>query len=306
MRKSRKAAFGAVGMALALLLSACQLGGDGTTTEGEDKGTIIVGVSASFTENVLVAEMYAQILEANGYTVDRQLELGSREVSQPALEDGQIHVKPEYLATLLTFYDEDAEDLGTPEGVEAQLGPILEENGVTLLAFSNAVDTNALVVTSETATAIGGNQTSDLADDAGDLTLGGPPECPNRPFCIPGFMSVYGIEFGEFKPLDVGGPLTVEALRGGEIDVALLFSTNPQISANGWVVLEDDMNLQAADYIAPVVNSDVLTDEIEQLLNSVSAVLTTDNVTALNAQIDIDGEDEADVAREFLESQDLI
>jgi glycine betaine/choline ABC-type transport system substrate-binding protein len=141
---------------------------------------------------------------------------------------------------------------------------------------------------------------------ASQLTFGGPPECPQRPFCIPGLESVYGIEFGEFKPLDVGGPLTVEALRNGDIDVALLFSTSSVIGDEGWVVLEDDQNLQAAENITPVVRTDVLDDTITERLGAISAALTTDNITELNGQVEIDGEDPADVAANFLQENGLL
>jgi glycine betaine/choline ABC-type transport system substrate-binding protein len=141
---------------------------------------------------------------------------------------------------------------------------------------------------------------------ASQLTFGGPAECPDRPFCIPGLERVYGIEFAEFKPLDVGGPLTVEALRNGDIDVALLFSTSSVIGDEGWVVLEDDKNLQAAENITPVVRTEVLDDTITERLDAISAALTTENVTELNGRVEIDGEDPADVAADFLEENGLL
>lgn len=141
---------------------------------------------------------------------------------------------------------------------------------------------------------------------ASQLTLGGPPECPERPFCIPGLEETYGVEFGEFLPLDVGGPLTVEALRNGDIDVALLFSTSSVIGDEGWVVLEDDKSLQTAENITPVVRTEVLDDTITERLNAISAALTTENITALNGRVEIDGEDPADVAADFLQQEGLL
>jgi osmoprotectant transport system substrate-binding protein len=141
---------------------------------------------------------------------------------------------------------------------------------------------------------------------ASQLTLGGPPECPERPFCIPGLRDVYGIEFGEFLPLDVGGPLTVEALRSGDIDVGLLFSTSSVIGDEGWVVLEDDESLQTAENITPVVSDEVVDETITERLNAVSAALTTENITELNGRVEIDGEDPADVAADFLDSEGLL
>jgi osmoprotectant transport system substrate-binding protein len=152
----------------------------------------------------------------------------------------------------------------------------------------------------------GGGGGGDGATIASQLTLGGPPECPERPFCIPGLKETYGVEFGEFLPLDVGGPLTVEALKNGDIDVGLLFSTSSVIGAEGWVVLEDDKSLQTAENITPVVSSEVLDDTITERLNAISAALTTENITELNGRVEIDGEDPADVAADFLESEGLL
>jgi osmoprotectant transport system substrate-binding protein len=152
----------------------------------------------------------------------------------------------------------------------------------------------------------GGTQEGGGETIASQLTLGGPPECPERPFCIPGLRDVYGIEFGQFVPLDVGGPLTIEALENGEIDVALLFSTSSVIGERGWVVLEDDQGLQNAENITPVVRTEVLDDAIEERLNAVSAALDTETMTELNGRVEIDGEDPAAVAADFLQEQQLL
>jgi glycine betaine/choline ABC-type transport system substrate-binding protein len=152
----------------------------------------------------------------------------------------------------------------------------------------------------------GDNGGGDGGPVASQLTLGGPPECPERPFCIPGFRDTYGIEFGNFVPLDIGGPLTVEALQNGDIDVGLLFSTDPAIQENGWVILEDDKQLQSAENITPVVRQEVLDDAIEERLNAISAALTTETMTELNGRVSVDGEDPAAVATSFLEDNDLL
>lgn len=306
MRRLRKPILGATVLALLLLLSACQTGGERQTGSDEELPTITVGVSAAFAENQIVAEMYAQVLEAAGYTVERQMSIDSREVSQPALESGEIHVKPEYLATLLLYYNKDASNITDAAQAAEQLEGLLAEKGVELLDYSEAVDTNAIVVTKATADSRRLTKVSDLQPVAGELVFGGPPECPERPFCIPGLRDTYGLEFKEFKPLDVGGPLTVAALEGGEIDVALLFSTSGAIAKKGFVLLEDDKDLQAADNIAPVISAEVVTDEIRDLLNKVSAALTTANITELNARVEVDNEDPAEVAKDFLEQEDLL
>jgi osmoprotectant transport system substrate-binding protein len=303
MRNFRTSVLGAALLTLALVASACaqESGGGG----GNGGGEVTIGAVA-FPENQILGEMYAQTLEDAGFTVNRQLNLESREVLQPAIEDGQIDIAPEYLSSLLLFFDPEAESSGDPEEVRSALEEHLSGAGQVLLESSEAQDQNALVVTQETADEFGLTATSDLAPVAGELTLGGPPECPERPFCIPGFQETYGIEFGQFVPLDVGGPLTVEALQNGDIQVALLFSTDPAIQENGWVLLEDDQQLQSAENITPVVRQEVLDDTIEERLNAISAALTTETMTELNGRVSIDGEDPAEVATSFLEDNGLL
>jgi osmoprotectant transport system substrate-binding protein len=138
---------------------------------------------------------------------------------------------------------------------------------------------------------------------ASQLTLGGPPECPKRPFCIPGLKRTYGVTFGDFQPLDVGGPLTVKALEAGRIDVALLFTTSSVVQDKNWVILEDDKDLQPIEAITPVVNGDAVDDTITQLLNEVSSKLTTEKQLELNGRVELDGEDPADVAADFLKQE---
>ena len=311
MRRFRKSVLGAGSLALLLLLGACGSGGDddaggggGGGDGGGDKGSVTVG-SDAFAEAQIVGEMYAQVLENAGYDVERQLDVRSREVRLPAMENGEIDVAPEYLASLLSVLDPQAEASSDPEQVTQELEPLLEEKNLAVLEYSEAVDTNAFVVTPETAEEFDLQAVSDLQPVAGDMTLGGPPECPKRPFCIPGLKEVYGVEFGDFTPLELG-PATVAALQGGEVDVALLFSTSSVISENGLVLLEDDKDLQAADNITPLVNQDVLDAELEELLNGVSAALTTENITELNARVEIDQEPVEDVAAEFLEENGLL
>ena len=307
MRQNRRIVLGAALLALVVVLGACGSGGDDTgPADDENKGTLTVGVSAAFAENQIVAEMYAQVLENAGYTVQRQMSIESREISDPALESGDMDIKPEYLGSELLFLDKDAEASGDPEENVALLEPLLEEKGITLLEPSAANDTNAFVVKPETAEEFDLTTVSDLAAVDDQLTLGAPPECEIRPFCAIGLKDVYGVEFAEIKTLDIGGPLTVEALEADEIDVALLFSTSSVIADRGWIVLEDDMHLQTAENITPVVRTEVLNEEIETLLNEVSATLTTENITELNGRVEIDQEDPADVARDFLEAEGLL
>jgi osmoprotectant transport system substrate-binding protein len=147
---------------------------------------------------------------------------------------------------------------------------------------------------------------SSLAPVAGQLTLGGPPECPQRPFCLPGLHEVYGVLFDDFAPLDAGGPLTVDALRRNEVQIGLLFSTDPRIEENGFVPLVDDRRLQDAENITPVIRSEMLNDEVRALLDAVSAQLSTEEMTDLVGRVVIDGQDVATVATGFLTSNSLL
>jgi osmoprotectant transport system substrate-binding protein len=305
MRRFRSTVLGAALLALLLVAAACGSGedDDGTTGGSQEKGELTVG-SDAFAEAQIMGEMYAQVLENAGYTINRQLDIEAREVRLPAMESGEIDIAPEYLASLLSVVDPSQTPTGDPEEVSQQLEQPLSEMGLTLLEPSDVVDTNALVVTQEFADQEGISQTSDLAPIADDLTLGGPTECPKRPFCIPGFKKTYGIEFGDFKALEYGASIT--ALAGGEIDVALLFSTDGSIAENNFVVLEDDKNLQAADNITPLVREEALNDEVESLLNEVSSSIETDKIIELNKRANVDVEDPKDLAEEYLNELGLL
>jgi osmoprotectant transport system substrate-binding protein len=269
------------------------------------KAVIVVGVSGAFAENQIVAEMYAQVLEQAGYTIERQFDLRSREISQNALESGQIDLKPEYLSSLLLFLDPNALASGDPADVAGQNGRLLQPRGISLLTPSPAQDSNLFVANSKTAQQFNLTTMSSLASVAGQLTLGGPPECPQRPFCIPGLHSVYGILFDDFEPLDVGGMQTVAALRSDEVQIGLLFSTDPSIQQNGFVPLVDDRHLQNAENITPLIRTEKLNPEVRRLLDAVSARLSTGKVTELVGEVVIDGRDAAAVAKDFLTANGL-
>jgi osmoprotectant transport system substrate-binding protein len=292
----------ALAVALSVIAVAC------TRTNPDDTGdaaagqreTIVVGVSGAFAENQIVAEMYAQVLEHAGYAVERDFELRSREVSQNALESGQIDLKPEYLSSLLLFLEPNADASDDPNDVATKDRAVLAPKGIDVLTPSPAQDTNQFVANAETAQRFGLTTMTSLAAQASRLTLGGPPECPQRPFCLTGLKDVYGIVFDDFEPLDAGGPQTVEALTSNDVQVGLLFSTDPSISANGFVPLVDDRHLQDAENLTPVIRTEKLNDEIRAALDAVSARLTTENVTTLVGDVVIEGQDVASVARDFL------
>jgi osmoprotectant transport system substrate-binding protein len=274
--------------------------GDARGGDRRSQDSIVVGVSGAFTENQLVAEMYAQVLEDAGYEVERQLDLRSRELSQTALESGQIDLKPEYLSSLLLFVDPNAEASNDPRDVVGRVRALLEPKGIEVLTPSPAQDTNQFVANAETAKRFGLTTMTSLAPVADQLTLGAPPECPQRPFCIEGLQDTYGILFNDFTPLDAGGPRTVAALKSNDVQIGLLFSTDPSIEANGFVPLVDDRHLQNAENLTPVIRSDKLGDGVRMALDEVSALLTTDIVTTLVGEVALEGKDIAGVAEEFL------
>lgn len=304
--RRRRIAVGLV--ALCLATAGCSGHGSGGTgpSSGGQHGTIVIGVSGAFTENELVAEMYAQVLEHAGYTVERQFDLPSRETSENALESGQIDLKPEYLSSLLLYLDPNAKASNDPANVARQDRQLLQQRGITMLTPSRAQDTNEFVATLDTARRYQLTTMTSLARVAGQLRMGGPAECPQRPYCLAGLKRVYGIVFDDFQPLDAGGPLTVAALKDGTVQIGLLFSTDPSIEQNDFVPLVDDKHLQNAENITPVIRSAVLNDQIRSVLDDVSAQLTTERVTHLVGRVLIHKRSVADVAKGFLTANGLL
>lgn len=293
-RVFRNRAVGAI-LVLALVATSCE---SGDSAAGEP---ITVG-SFNFNESVIVAEIYAQALEREGYDVERSMNLGNREVVKPALESGEIDLVPEYIGTIDSFLG------GSPtsdaEATHTEAKALYEEQGVTLLAYSPAEDKNAYVITAETASTHGLTTISDLEPVAAEFKFGGAPECPEREFCLQGLQTVYGLEFEEFVPLDAAGPITVAALEGGDVDIALLFSSQGVIAEKGWVVLEDDKGLQPAENLVPAIRLEVVEeygDDLTSLVDEVSRKISQDDLTEMNKRADIDGEDPAVIAGEWLD-----
>jgi osmoprotectant transport system substrate-binding protein len=311
MRNSRIFVLGASVLAVAMFAAACSSGGGETNTGGgasspAASGNITVGVSGAFAENQLVAEMYAQVLENAGYTVKRELDIASRDVGNAALKSGKIDLKPEYTGFDLPLYDKSATTNGTPQDVAAALKTAVAKDGLVTYAISPANSTNVFVTTPETAQQNNLTDLSSLAPVAGQMTLGAPPDCQTAAFCIPGLKKTYGIEFGDYKPLDVGGPKTVAAIDSGAVDVGELFSLDPTIADKGYHVLTDDKNLQAAGNFVPVVRQEVASDQLGQLLDGVTTKLTDDNMRTMVGEVANQHRDVADVAKQFLTSQGLL
>ncbi|HET8777437.1 MAG TPA: ABC transporter substrate-binding protein [Candidatus Limnocylindria bacterium] len=315
MRKNRTLALGAA--LLALVVSACAPGGgsspaasDGSPDESAaaSGGTVTIG-SQGFYESQLMAEIYAQALEANGFTVERSLGIGTREQTYPALTSGQIDMMPEYIGSLTTFLEGEAS--GDPDETAAALAELIGADGLAMLDYTPAQDQNAFVVRSETAEELGLETMSDLAEHATELVWGLPPECETNPLCAGALEDSYGIAFAdlEIEPLAACDAPIATALNDGVVDVAELCSTQPDIERFGFVRLDDDMQTQPAENIAPVINQqklDELGSGFGDVLNAVSAAMTTEDLTSLGVQVAVEQRDTAEVATEWLTDMGLI
>lgn len=268
-----------------------------------DGPTVVIGAQ-DFGESLILAQVYGQALANAGCDVRQQALGGFRDIVFTAFGSGDINFTPEYAASALEFLNSQA---GEASGdIDATMIPFRErlaERDLVAFEASPAVDSNSFVVTGETAEALGLSAVSDLT---ADLRLGGPPDCPDNAACIPGLISVYDLDLSQnFVPLDGGGPLTVAALEGGEIDVAILFSTSGVIAERSWVVLDDDRQLINADNIVPVATQalvDAHGDAFVALVDAVSAALDTPQLTELNRLYEIELEDADVVAANWLRS----
>ena len=284
--------------AFTFLLAAC--GGTSQNPAGQAKGTITVA-GFNFSESSILAEIYGKALAAKGYTVNYKLNLGSREIVEPAIEKGDIDLYPGYAATELEFLNNKKGEAGSdPQANVNKLNGYLSPKGVQALTPSPASDQNAFAVTKSTASKNNLVKISDLAPVASQMTLGGPPECPTRPFCQAGLQSTYGLKFKAFKALDAGGPLTKNALANGDIDVGLVFSSDGGIVAKNLVVLTDDKHLEAADNIVPVIRTKVANSEVTALLNKIDSTLTQSDLVAMNKSADVDKQDPATLAENWV------
>lgn len=297
MRFPRRLALGA---SLLVLLSACTTGGGSMT--------IKIG-SDGFDEARVVAEVYAQALEANGFTVDRAgIGLGTRQVTAAAIESGQIDLKPEYIGSGLKFYG--GTSTRSPDDNRNGLLEALRPKGITVLDYTAAQDTNAFVVRKETAEQYNLSKLSDVAPVQDELKWALATDCPTNPLCARALKDEYGLDPADVTLLEAcSGPMA-EALKQGTVDVAELCSTGPEIKINDWVVLEDDKATQPADNIAPIVRTDIL-DKIdrtkfEQVLNDVSAKIDTATLAQLYYDVAIEHRDLPDVARDWLRSVGLV
>jgi osmoprotectant transport system substrate-binding protein len=277
----------ALAASLAFALAACI--GSSTPAEDARGDDAITVASFNFPESVLLAEIYAQAIEGAGMRVEREPSLGPRELVMPALLQGLVEFVPEYAGSGLQFLAGDGSTSPDHEINHQRFAERLATLDVTALDASPAEDQNGFAVTAETARRYGLRTLSDLARVSRELVFGGPPECTRRPFCIPGLERSYGITFGQvYSNLDTGGPRTVSALAEGTVDVALLFTSDGAIDLNDFVLLEDDLRLQPAENVTPVIGTGVLDHfgpSLADTVNAVSALLSTGELRTMNAEI---------------------
>ncbi|MFJ1800179.1 glycine betaine ABC transporter substrate-binding protein [Streptomyces sp. NPDC088180] len=321
MSRTSRIAGAVVGMvALAGSLAACggdslekEKGGSDSSAGDGKKGSLVVG-SASFTESKVLAELYAQILGDAGYSTSVTT-VKNRELYEPSLEKGEIDVVPEYAATIAEFLNAkvngakkaQAEPVASPDAaatvaaLEKLAGPL----GLKVLPAGKAVDQNAFAVSEEFAEKNNLTTLSDLGKSKIKVKIAAGDECEVRPFCAPGLKKTYGIDVTGIDPKGVGTPQSKQAVRDGKVELVLTTTTDAVL--DGLVFLEDDKKLQNADNVLPVLNAaDAGAPEIADALGKLTSALTTEDLAELNRKVDAERAKPADVAKEYLESKDLI
>jgi osmoprotectant transport system substrate-binding protein len=311
MRTRRTLALGAV--SLALLASACTPGGSEPSagaSQAVSRPTITVG-SAGFWEAAVVAEMYAQVLETNGYTVERRLEIGERPAVHTAMDSGEVNLIPEYLGGLAGQGLGIEELSADPQEALDNMQDALADKGWVTFAHSPGTDADGFAVRQETADELGLATMSNLAEVADQLVWGIAEGCPDNPVCGPGLNEVYGIDISQLE-VETLPPCSTDiatSLNDMAIDVAQVCTTQPEIGSMNLVLLEDDLSLQPAQNIVPVATQelvDAAPDDLGEILDPVTQALTTEALTELGVAININVEDIADAATTFLEDNGLI
>jgi osmoprotectant transport system substrate-binding protein len=314
MRKYRTLALGAA--LLALVMSACSPGGSGSSSEQASssqtatKPTVSIG-SQAFYEAAVVGEMYAQALEAKGYTVDRHLEIGERPAVHAAMDSGDINLIPEYLGGLAAELT-GATDLPTdPQEAWDSLQEPLNEKGWVAFDYAPGTDADGFAVRQETATDLGLETMTDLAGVADQLAWGVAPACMENAVCGPGLKDVYGIDLSalDVQTLPPCSPDMATALTNKVVDVGQVCTTQPEIVSANLKLLADDKHLQPAQNVLAVATqelADAAPADFAETINAINALLTTDALTQLGVEINVDHTDVADVAHSFLADNGLI
>ena len=294
-------------VAVALLAAGCDRGQPPPPPEDPRRPTIRLA-SFDFPESETLAELYGLALRQHGFPVELVVQLGAREVVVPALEQGKVDMVPEYLGSALNFLnDRDRAATADAALTHARLEQAFAPRGVSVLAFAPAEDRNGFVVTGDLARRHRLERISDLRPLAGQLSIGGPPECPERPLCLKGLQDLYRLRFARFEAMP-SRAVTAAALETGEIDVGMIETNHPNLVGADLVQLADDRNLQPADNVVPVVRRQVLDaygPPLVRLVNAVSARLTTAELTRLNLEV-AEGRPAADAAAAWLRAHAII
>ncbi len=276
--------------------------------EANAKVSLTIG-SKNFTEQRVLGEIFAQALEAAGYTVKTRLDLGDERVALRALRGGEIDAYPEYTGTaLLSFFGEQPDKLPTDAQEaykRARRG--FARLGLTAFPPTPFTSSNEVAVTQETATRLSLQKISDLKGQERELTLAGSPECRGRLDCLRGLQDVYGLEFGRFAQTQI--PQRHDALTSGKADVSIVFTTDPQIQRESEVLLEDDRSMFPPNNSSLVVRKEVADEagpDLPRTLEMIQARLTDENMQELNARVDLDGQQPAEVAKAYLTENGLI
>ena len=313
IHSTRRHLLGALGLGgVALGAAACSSsdpfaeedGAGGGSSDGggsADAGTIVVG-SQAYYSNEIIAELFAQVLEKAGLTVDRQYQIGQREVYLPELESGALDVMPEYTGNLLQNYEPDAES-ASPEEIHSALSEVLPD-GLRLLPFAQATDQDSYTTTSDFASS---NSLTTIADLAGlkDLKIAANSEFEVRPYGPEGVKTVYGVDVTVVPVEDGGGPLTVQALTDGDVQLADLYTSDPAIVANDLVPLEDPESLILPQNVVPVV-SEKVDDDAAAAITTVIEALSADDLVELNRRSVEEQASSADIAKGWLGEKGLV
>lgn len=291
-----------------LLLTAC--GTNDPLADPTEEGTgvdqdvpILVVGSQQYYSNEIIAELYATGLEEAGYTVEREYQIGQREVYMPEIESGAIDVFPEYGGNLLQYLDAETEATDT-ESIMAGLAEVLPD-GVSALSPAEATDQDSYTVTRQTADEYGLVSIGDLSSLDGPVTIAANSEFETRPYGPQGLLEVYGVEAEVLAVEDSGGPLTLRALLDEQAQVADIYTADPAIAANDLVILEDPESLILPQQVTPLV-SERVDQEAAGIIEAIQAALTTAELQELNAR-SVDEQERSDViARDWLEAQGLI
>ena len=288
-------------LGLVLGPAGCSQGTPEPTVVAPIAGTIRFA-SYDFSENQILVELYAEAARREGLLVSVQHGVGTREVVSPALQQGVVDVVIDYLGTALSFARPEAADLPrVPEEMHAVLQRTLGGRGVAVLQPARAEDQNGFAVTTAFSVEHGVIRLSELHPLAPSLTFGGPPECPQRPFCLRGLEETYGLEFGEVRAMP-SRTATVEDLRSGQIDVGLLETTDARLAVAPVVLLIDDLGLQPPENVVPLVRTAAIDrwgEELRTALDDVSARLTTADLVELNAAVELQGKTAAEAAEQW-------